>query len=87
MYWTDRGDLPQGNSLNRVRFTAAGPGRQELLATGFAGAIGLVLDRVGRRAYVGDLAGTIRAVDLHGEHASRVIATWACSPDLPTSPQ
>ncbi|ADG78833.1 low-density lipoprotein receptor YWTD repeat-containing protein [Tsukamurella paurometabola] len=74
LYWTDRGDLPEGNSLNRIRFDGATAGPKEVLATGLQEGIGLALDREGRRAFVSDLAGNILAVNLDGAHDARVIA-------------
>ncbi|GAA1087201.1 3-hydroxyacyl-CoA dehydrogenase [Tsukamurella strandjordii] len=74
LYWTDRGDLPEGNTLNRIRFTGTVPGPKEVLASGLQEGIGLALDRAGRRAFVSDLAGNILAVELDGDHAARVIA-------------
>lgn len=74
LYWTDRGDLPEGNTLNRVRFAGTEPGPKEVLATGLQEGVGLALDRAGRRAFVSDLAGDIIAVDLDGAHEATVIA-------------
>ncbi|WP_193070023.1 SMP-30/gluconolactonase/LRE family protein [Brevibacterium aurantiacum] len=66
LYWTDRGVGPLGNSLNRARIPAAGKTitAPTVLETGFHEAIGLALDLPSGLAYVSDLSGEIRAVDL-----------------------
>ncbi|MFG2217337.1 hypothetical protein ACGFN1_21085 [Streptomyces sp. NPDC048685] len=68
LYWTDRGTPPAGNTLNRAPLP--GPGRAgtppEILAGGFAEAIGLAVDGEAGIAYVSDLGGHIRAVPLPG---------------------
>ncbi|MFF1484205.1 hypothetical protein ACIGZH_19505 [Streptomyces sp. NPDC058319] len=66
LYWTDRGAAPAGNTLNRAPLPAPGePGqRPEILADGFAEAIGLAVDAREGIAYVSDLGGRLRAVPL-----------------------
>ncbi|MFF4168650.1 hypothetical protein [Streptomyces sp. NPDC001744] len=68
LYWTDRGAPPAGNTLNRARVPEAGAAGQapEILADGFAEAIGLAVDGEEGIAYVSDLGGHIRAVPLPG---------------------
>lgn len=63
LYWTDRGDPPRGNSLNRA-YVGEKKGQVEILATRLHEAIGLALDRAERKAYVSDLAGGVYEVDL-----------------------
>lgn len=63
LYWTDRGDPPRGNSLNRA-FVGEETGEVEILATRFHEAIGLALDREVGKCYVSDLAGGVYEVDL-----------------------
>lgn len=63
LYWTDRGDPPRGNSLNRA-YVGEKRGAVEILATRFHEAIGLALDKKERKAYVSDLAGGVYEVDL-----------------------
>lgn len=67
LYWTDRGDPPKGNSLNRAvvgtDLQSSRPQR-EILATRLHETIGLALDHRGRKAYVTDLSGGIYSVDL-----------------------
>ncbi|TWS19807.1 hypothetical protein FK529_06545 [Tsukamurella asaccharolytica] len=68
LYWTDRGAAPDGNSLNRASLPAAGAtgGAPEILARGFAEAIGLAVDAAAGLAYVSDLGGRIWRVPLDG---------------------
>jgi hypothetical protein len=70
LYWTDRGDPPAGNTLNRVVVRDGEAMTPVILLSGLQEGIGLSLDRVGRRAFVGDLSGTVRM--LHLEHADDV---------------
>ncbi|KAF5020541.1 hypothetical protein F66182_7440 [Fusarium sp. NRRL 66182] len=67
LYWTDRGDPPTGNSLNRQcvggSCTDDRP-RREILARRLHETIGLALDKHGSVAYVTDLAGGVYAIDL-----------------------
>lgn len=64
LYWTDRGDGPRGNSLNRARVTDDGLEAYEIIATGFKEAIGLDIDYDKGLAYVSDLTGHIYEVEL-----------------------
>ncbi|SJN22415.1 3-hydroxyacyl-CoA dehydrogenase [Mycetocola reblochoni REB411] len=66
LYWTDRGAGPDGNSLNRAPIPAEGErgARPVVLSRGYHEAIGLALDTAAHRAYVSDLSGAIREVEL-----------------------
>lgn len=67
LYWTDRGDPPRGNSLNRafVGAKAETTGQQvELLAKRLHETIGLAVDFRTQSAYVTDLAGGLYSVNL-----------------------
>jgi len=68
LYWTDRGDPPTGNTLNRAPIPARGAtgGAPEILADGFHEAIGLAVDGDAGVAYVGDLGGSIYVVPIPG---------------------
>jgi hypothetical protein len=68
MYWTDRGDPPRGNTLNKAAIPAVGePGDDvSLVAANYHEAIGLAVDAPAGVAYVSDLSGQIRAVRLDG---------------------
>ncbi|MEU7139035.1 hypothetical protein ABZ942_06265 [Nocardia sp. NPDC046473] len=77
LYWTDRGAEPAGNTLNRAPIPARGEpgGDPEILARGFAEAVGLAVDLEAGLAYVADLGGSVRAVALDGTSDS-VIAKF-----------
>jgi 3-hydroxyacyl-CoA dehydrogenase len=62
LYWTDRGELPRGNTLNRIQLSEDGAkpsGTKEILAKKFHEAIGLRLDLSRRQVFVTDLGGSI----------------------------
>jgi hypothetical protein len=62
LYWTDRGELPRGNTLNRIQLSEDGAkvsGAKEILAKKFHEAIGLKLDLSRRQVFVTDLGGSI----------------------------
>ncbi|MFT3659841.1 MAG: hypothetical protein QM809_00155 [Gordonia sp. (in: high G+C Gram-positive bacteria)] len=79
LYWTDRGaDDAGGNSLNRAPIPGPGEhgGAPEILATGFAEAIGLAVDADAGVAYVSALGGDVVAVPLEpGAGAPRVVVS------------
>ncbi|KAG9640834.1 putative 3-hydroxyacyl-CoA dehydrogenase, partial [Aureobasidium melanogenum] len=68
LYWTDRGEVPFGNTLNRAEIDANGHARpmasglfpkHEIIAQNFDEAIGLRLDNASGIIYVSDLGGTL----------------------------
>ncbi|MGV7212569.1 3-hydroxyacyl-CoA dehydrogenase [Bradyrhizobium sp. UFLA05-112] len=66
LYWTDRGDAPRGNTVNRAPIdTKAEP---EILVTHLMEGIGIALDVPGHRMFVTDFAGSIYSVDLDGKN-------------------
>ncbi|HEX3378317.1 MAG TPA: hypothetical protein VHU21_00755 [Paraburkholderia sp.] len=65
LYWTDRGDdTHDGNTLNRAKITTSGLADHEVLARELKEGIGVSLDRRGRRAFVTDLGGDVRELDI-----------------------
>jgi hypothetical protein len=64
LYWTDRGDPPAGNTLNRATITSGQPMIREIILTGLQEGIGLAIDRVNKRAFVSDLGGFVRVMSL-----------------------
>ncbi|KAK2756032.1 hypothetical protein CKAH01_17206 [Colletotrichum kahawae] len=61
LYWTDRGDPPSGNSLNRANVELRG--QIEILAIRLHETIGLALDENAGVVYVTDLSGGIYAIN------------------------
>ena len=75
IYWTDRGDPPRGNTVNRMRLEIGEhhPGPQEIVFDHLMEGIGIALDVANDRMFVTDLAGTIYCARLDGSER-RVIA-------------
>jgi hypothetical protein len=68
IYWTDRGDPPRGNTLNKAAIPAVGqPGGDVIVVSAhYHETIGLAVDTRAGVVYVSDLSGQIRAVRLDG---------------------
>jgi DNA-binding beta-propeller fold protein YncE len=68
MYWTDRGDPPRGNTVNRAPMDVAPGNRKEpeILYNHLMEGIGLSLDLKGGRMFFGDLAGSLYSANLDG---------------------
>jgi 3-hydroxyacyl-CoA dehydrogenase len=67
LYWTDRGDAPQGNTVSRAYLDAAsGHGAPEILINGLMEGIGLSLDLKGGRMFFSDLGGSVYSAKLDG---------------------
>jgi DNA-binding beta-propeller fold protein YncE len=73
LYWTDRGDPPDGNTLNRAIIAPGVDLAREIIADGLQEAIGLAVDWPGRRAFVSDLGGFVHAVCLTSPHERSVV--------------
>jgi hypothetical protein len=67
LYWTDRGDPPAGNTVNRAPVDA--PAAPEILIRHLMEGIGLALDVAGGRMFVTDLGGSVYAAGLDGADA------------------
>jgi hypothetical protein len=65
LYWTDRGDPPRGNTVNRASIDAK-PQAPEILITHLMEGIGIALDVPGDRMFVTDFAGSIYSARLDG---------------------
>jgi hypothetical protein len=66
LYWTDRGDPPRGNTVNRVPIdTKADP---EVVVRHLMEGIGIALDVPGNRMFVTDFAGSVYSADLDGKN-------------------
>ncbi len=68
LYWTDRGDPPRGNTVNRASIDAdfAKHPTSDILLTHLMEGIGIALDFKGDRMFLTDLAGTIYSAKLDG---------------------
>ena len=75
IYWTDRGDPPRGNTVNRMRLEIDehDPGPLEIVSDHLMEGIGIALDAANDRMFVTDLAGSIYTARLDGSDR-RVIA-------------
>ena len=68
MYWTDRGDPPRGNSVNRAPMDVA-PGKNiapEIVVHDLMEGIGLFLDLKGGRMFFADFGGSVYSANLDG---------------------
>jgi len=64
LYWTDRGNPPEGNTVNRTTLDA--PRQRTILAGGFNETIGIALDLLGGRMFLTDLRGNVYSLKLDG---------------------
>jgi sugar lactone lactonase YvrE len=75
MYWTDRGDPPRGNTVNRAPMDAPpGIGKEpEIIFTHLMEGIGLALDPNGERMFVTDFAGSVYSASLDGTNKKTLL--------------
>jgi len=68
LYWTDRGDPPRGNTVNRASIDAdfSKHPTSDILLTHLEEGIGIALDFKGNRMFLTDLAGSIYSAKLDG---------------------
>jgi DNA-binding beta-propeller fold protein YncE len=68
MYWTDRGDPPRGNTVNRAPMDSDSKGRPapEIVLTHLMEGIGIALDLPGDRMFVTDFGGNVLSARLDG---------------------
>lgn len=83
IYWTDRGELPFGNSINRASLellspipsdssTTSWPGKDyELLVRDLHEAIGIALDLENKHIYATELGGNVYRFDMDGKNRKR----------------
>ncbi len=76
LYWTDRGDPPRGNTVNRAPIDAPANSHaeSEILITHLMEAIGLALDLKEMRMFVTDLAGSVYSANLDGTNPRMLLA-------------
>jgi DNA-binding beta-propeller fold protein YncE len=74
LYWTDRGDPPRGNTVNRAPIDATrGRSEPEILLTHLMEGIGIALDPAGDRMFVTDLGGTVYTAGLDGSNRREIL--------------
>ena len=68
MYWTDRGDPPRGNTVNRAPMDSDAKGRPapEIVLTHLMEGIGIALDLKGDRMFITDFGGDVLSAKLDG---------------------
>ncbi len=77
IYWTDRGDPPRGNTVNRAPMDPAqGNGKKEpeIVFDHLMEGIGIALDLKGGRMFLTDLGGSIYSASLDGSNRKTVLA-------------
>src|SRR6267378_7167 len=76
IYWTDRGDPPRGNTVNRASIDAdfSKHPTPDILLTHLMEGIGIALDFKGNRMFLTDLAGTIYSAKLDGSEKKPLLA-------------
>jgi hypothetical protein len=72
LYWTDRGDPPRGNTVNRASIDIK-PDEPEIILTHLMEGIGIALDVPGERMFVTDFAGSIYSAKLDGTEERNVL--------------
>jgi DNA-binding beta-propeller fold protein YncE len=75
IYWTDRGDPPRGNTVNRAPMdpTPGNGTEPEILFDHLMEGIGLALDLKGGRMFFTDLTGSVYSANLDGSNPKAVV--------------
>lgn len=76
IYWTDRGDPPRGNTVNRAPIDPAlGNGKKEpqIVLDHLMEGIGIALDLKGGRMFLTDLGGSVYSANLDGSNKKTVL--------------
>ena len=75
LYWTDRGEPPLGNTVNRGPLDANASERPapEIIFRNLMEGIGIALDHEGNRMFMTDLAGSVYCANLDGSKPSVVL--------------
>jgi hypothetical protein len=76
IYWTDRGDPPRGNTVNRAPMEPAlGNGNEPaIIFDHLMEGIGIALDLKGSRMFLTDLGGSVYSANLDGSNKKTVLA-------------
>jgi hypothetical protein len=72
LYWTDRGDPPRGNTVNRASIDNK-PVEPEIVVTHLMEGIGIALDVPNDRMFVTDFAGSVYSARLDGSSERNVL--------------
>src|SRR5260370_2173647 len=75
IYWTDRGDPPRGNTVNRAPMDAA-PGKRkepEIVFNHLIEAIGLSFNLLNKRMFLTDLGGSVYSANLNGSNKKNIV--------------
>ena len=75
IYWTDRGDPPRGNTVNRAAMDAPAGKRKEpeIVFNHLMEGIGLSLDLENKRMFLTDLGGSVYSADLDGSNKKNIV--------------
>jgi DNA-binding beta-propeller fold protein YncE len=75
VYWTDRGDPPRGNTVNRAPLDSPAGQRPapQIVFKHLMEGIGLALDLKGGRMFVTDLTGSVYSANLDGSHQQTLL--------------
>ena len=75
MYWTDRGDPPRGNTVNRAPMDAPPGGRKDpqIIFSHLMEGIGLALDLKGGRMFLTDFACSVYSANLDGSNQKTLL--------------
>jgi hypothetical protein len=76
LYWTDRGDPPRGNTVNRAsmdRELKKNKQAPEILLTHLQEGIGITLDLKGERMFLTDLGGSVYSAKLNGSEKKTLL--------------
>ncbi|MGY4175960.1 DNA-binding beta-propeller fold protein YncE [Bradyrhizobium sp. USDA 4518] len=75
LYWTDRGNPPRGNTVNRAPIDAKpAHNAPQIVVSNLMEGIGLALDVPGNRLFATDLAGSLYVANLDGTNKRTVLA-------------
>ena len=75
LYWTDRGDAPYGNTVNRAPMDQRweNPRKPEILLSQLMEGIGLALDLKGSRMFITDFGGSVYSANLDGSNQKKLL--------------
>src|SRR5271170_5358244 len=76
IYWTDRGDPPRGNTVNRASMDPIQGAKKEpvIIFDHLMEGIGIALDLKGGRMFLTDLGGSVYSANLDGSNKKTVLA-------------